>query len=124
MRCASRETSSSRRIALRRDLAHARLDPGLHLVVDREHVAPRGLDQRADDYRYSAGALLEGVARPVLARVVGDRQEQRAADAVAPHLARRGARALGEDRDPHALPQALPALLHDLLARARAGRAV
>src|SRR5260221_11644227 len=129
---ASRVTRSRDAIALRRDHPHLGLDPALHLVVDRHHVAPFSGDERADDHLYRAALLLERVARPILAGVVRDRQdrrsgargEQRAPDSVAAGLPWRDARALGEDRHPVPLLQALGALRHDLLARAAAARAV
>src|SRR5258706_2680548 len=129
---ASRVTRSRDAMALRRDDAHLSLDPAPHLVVDRDHVPARGFDQRADHDLHRAALLPEGVARPVLPGVMRDRQdrragarrEERAADAVAPDLSRRDARALREDRHPVAFLQALGALLDDLLARAAAARAV
>src|SRR6185369_4139289 len=126
------ETTSSRFIAVRRDAAHLRLDPPLQLVVHADGIATRGLDERPDHDLHAAGVLPEGVARPILAGVVrerqdrraGSRREHRAADAVAPGLARGDARAFGKDRYPHSLPEALGALLHDLVARAVPARAV
>src|SRR5687768_8018711 len=127
-----RETTSRGFITVRRDAAHLSLDPLLHLGVHAEDVAPCRRDRRADHHLHAAGVLAERVTRPVFARIVRHRQdgragthrEQRSADAVAPDLARSDARALGENRHPHSLREAPPALLHDLVARAVAAGAV
>src|SRR5258706_15447427 len=132
MRCASRETSSRVGIQVGRAGAHLALDPAFDLAIDLEHLAPRGLDHRSDHDFHQAGLLAERVARPYFAGVVRDRKdrsarargEQRSPDAIAPLYARRDASALGKDRDPVSLAQPLGPLLDDLLARARAARAV
>src|SRR4051812_38990722 len=76
--------------------------------------------------------LDEGVARPDPAGVVRDRHdrrparrgEPRAAELVGAPLARRYARALGEDHDPEALLQPLAAAPGDAAQRLDAARAV
>src|SRR5687768_9123864 len=106
-----RETTSRGFITVRRDAAHLSLDPVLDLGVHGEDVAPRRRDRRADHHLHAAGALTERVARPVFAGIVRHRQdggagahrEHRSTYAVAPDLARSDARALREDRHPHAL---------------------
>src|SRR6185295_9569975 len=111
---------------LRPGILDVAFDPRLDFLVDRARVAPRGVDRWADDHADDTTFLPQSAPRPEIAGVVRHghdlaallRRQQRAARAVAPRLAGRHARALGEHQDRCAeFLHALLALVQHLVHR-------
>src|SRR5690606_20075372 len=107
---------------LRPDAADRVFDPGLSFFVDFPHVSSLHAQWPADDDPYGPAALPQTAARPVVAGIVRDGDDQTpgllrqkgAAHTVAARLARRHARAFREDHDPVSLGKALLTLLDHL----------